>query len=360
MDNFTISDLTVFVSIASYRDPECKSTLEDLFQKAKHPNRIFLGICQQNNFDTPSENCISSEEQPYSKNIRILTLPYQEAKGPTYARYLCSTLYKNEDFFLQIDAHSKFVQNWDHLLLEMYFLLKHTHNMTKIILSTYPGSMEDYTSYPSHKTVPHIDSAYQKNGIIRYHTSNYRKTSVLPKPNLFIAAGFLFTTGSWLKDVPFDPTLDYLFIGEEILLSARSYTKGWEIFIPNKEIIFHHYLRHDENKIWEDKTYSAKNAEHRLKNLLSLDSKLNAIAKNDTYGIGNVREVKDYLEKIGIVKPASSENYISQKKHHDEQKTPIQTNSGAKATFSTLFVILILMFFLMIWSIAYNFHYINK
>lgn len=350
MDNFTI-----FVSIASYRDPECKFTVGNLFQNAKHPDRIFVGICQQNNFNFSIENCISSEQQPYSQNVRILTLPYQQAKGPTYARYLCSTLYQNEDFFLQIDAHSKFVKEWDNLLLEMYFLLKNAHHITKIILSTYPGSMEDYTPYPSHKAVPYIDSAYQKNGIIRYQATKYKRTSLLPIPNLFIAAGFLFTTGSWLKDVPFDPNLDYLFIGEEILLSARSYTKGWDIFTPNKEIIFHHYLRYDENKIWEDITYSAKKAENRLKNLLSLDSNLNAMAKKDKYGIGSTRDLKEYLYKIGILKDTSLKNKNSETESFQNKSEFTKPN-----TFSIHIPLLILICFLLIWSIVYNFHYISK
>ena len=347
MENFTI-----FVSIASYRDPKCKSTIQNLFQNAKNPHRVFIGACQQNNFNISSENCLSSEQE-YSENIRTLSISYQDAKGPTYARYLCSTLYQNEDFFLQIDAHSKFVKNWDDLLLKMYFQLKKIYETTKIILSTYPGSIEDYTPYPTHTTVPHIESAYQKNGIIRYHLSIYRKTSILPKPSFFIAAGFLFTTGFWLKDVPFDPNLDYLFIGEEILLSVRSYTKGWHIFTPNKEIIFHHYLRQDENKIWDDKTYSAKNAEHRLKNFFKLDPKSQESAILDKYGLGNTRDLKEYLQKIGIIK--------AEKKIDNEYFTPkneILTSSNNMV--HLVIFIFILLGVVLVYSILYNFYYTNK
>jgi hypothetical protein len=38
---------TIFVSIASYRDAECKKTLFDLFYKADHPFRIFVGLVLQ-------------------------------------------------------------------------------------------------------------------------------------------------------------------------------------------------------------------------------------------------------------------------------------------------------------------------
>jgi len=33
------------------------------------------------------------------KNIRMININHTEAKGPTYARYLCSTLYKDEVIF---------------------------------------------------------------------------------------------------------------------------------------------------------------------------------------------------------------------------------------------------------------------
>ena len=40
---------TIFVSIASYRDSNCKLTLKQLFDKAANPKRINVGICDQHN-----------------------------------------------------------------------------------------------------------------------------------------------------------------------------------------------------------------------------------------------------------------------------------------------------------------------
>src|SRR3989338_5532216 len=40
---------TIFVSIASYRDNRCQNTITELYKKAKHPERIYVGIVQQNN-----------------------------------------------------------------------------------------------------------------------------------------------------------------------------------------------------------------------------------------------------------------------------------------------------------------------
>ena len=52
------SGKTIFVSIASYRDKLCVSTLDDLFRKAKYPGSIYIGLCQQNDLD--DEYCDNS------------------------------------------------------------------------------------------------------------------------------------------------------------------------------------------------------------------------------------------------------------------------------------------------------------
>ena len=37
-------------------------------------------------------------------------MPFSEARGPTNARHLAATLYRNEDYFFQIDSHTSFRQ----------------------------------------------------------------------------------------------------------------------------------------------------------------------------------------------------------------------------------------------------------
>lgn len=37
-------------------------------------------------------------------------MPFSDARGPTHARHLAATMYRNEDYFFQTDSHSKFRQ----------------------------------------------------------------------------------------------------------------------------------------------------------------------------------------------------------------------------------------------------------
>lgn len=59
----------------------------------------------------------------------------------------------------------------------------------------------------------------------------------------FVGAGFQLSSADVLIEVPFDPKLDMLFVGEEILYSARLWTKGWDMFAPDMNIVKHHYNR---------------------------------------------------------------------------------------------------------------------
>ena len=43
----------IFVSIASYRDPQTQTTIESLINQAKYPENIRIGVVEQN---LPSDN----------------------------------------------------------------------------------------------------------------------------------------------------------------------------------------------------------------------------------------------------------------------------------------------------------------
>ena len=49
-------------------------------------------------------------------------------------------------------------------------------------------------------------------------------------------------------DVPFDPYLPFLFMGEESILSARFWTNGYDIFAPIHDVCAHDYVRKESSK----------------------------------------------------------------------------------------------------------------
>lgn len=297
---------TIFISIASYRDRLCSQTLQSAFKNAKYPERIFVGLCEQNKHS--DKDCLPPDF-PFKDNIRIIKKDYKEAKGPTWARFLCSTLYKNETFFLQIDAHTMFVKNWDEKCIQMIHSLEKSPDIVNknVVLSHYPPEMSDYDETPSDEYVTHmIESFFNDDGIITFKGAHWKKPGELPRRNAFIAGGFIFCRGRWLKDVPLDPFLHYLFTGEEILLSARSYTAGWDVYTPNKNIIYHAYTRDEDPKFWLDNVYDSTEAKQKVKIILQLENDLSALTNEKVYksikkyGCGNVRSLQDFYNFVGI------------------------------------------------------------
>merc|ERR1711966_316263 len=64
------------------------------------------------------------------------------------------------------------------------------------------------------------------------------ETQALEKPSgrfyksLLLGAGYLFTYGTFFRDIELDETLQHIFSGEEIWIAILAYTHGWDIYAP--------------------------------------------------------------------------------------------------------------------------------
>jgi hypothetical protein len=301
--NIDIIKNTIFISIASYRDDECENTIKSLFENAKYKNNCYVGICEQNNFNIDKDCLINNE---WKCNISIIRIPYFEAKGPTFARYLCSGLWNGEEYYLQIDSHSTFIKDWDEKLINMINEIKNRQLSLKPVLSHYP--IDIIKKNDNTTDIPHIFSAeYNNNGILVLSTAVYTNTNNDYKKSYFMSAGMFFCESKFLNEIPFDPTLDYLFEGEEILTSVKFYTNGWDVFTPKENIIFHEYGRENKPKYFIDnkKTFNATKAQLRVKKLLDINDNDND--NDEKYGLGKVRTLKSFYSNATIL--SKSNNY---------------------------------------------------
>jgi len=297
---------TIFISIASYRDDVCLDTLKSLYENAAKPKNVFVGICQQNKPDEDQDCQLNNEN---NCNIRTIRIPHYEAKGPTWARYLCSTLWNGEEYFMQIDSHTKFVKDWDIKCIKMIKDILASGESKKPMLSHYPREITDHDNYKeSDKSqVPRMCKAFWNNrDMLSFMGAEIQDTQGKAYQTPYIAGGMMFCDSKFLEEVPYDPNLPYLFVGEEILHSIRAYTHGWDVFTPTENVVFHEYTRASKPKIWTDNpTYSDMDAFEKVKyyiGLVSDDSKIkDNFKKNlDKYGLGNIRSLQDYYNFAGI------------------------------------------------------------
>ena len=364
-----IKEGTILVSIASYRDPICNKTLKSLFENAKNPDKVYVALCQQNKINDDDDCQIDFEN---NKNIKSIRIPYYEAKGPTWARYLCSTLWNGEEYFMQIDSHTKFVKDWDEKCIKMIKDIISSGESKKPILSHYPREFNDYENYKdSDKTyVPRMCKSFWNNrDMLSFMGAETKDTHNKPYKTPYIAAGMVFCNSNYLNDVPYDPNLPYLFVGEEILHSIRAYTHGWDVYTPTENIIFHEYTRSDKPKIWTDNpTYSDMQAFEKVKYYIGLvkdDTNLTPEVKLnlDKYGLGNVRTLKDYYKFAGIDtdkkivttnfckdgnKATEDDIVQSNEKNHVKEGFTFLTEQSMEKIFLIIIIILIVLIILLI------------
>lgn len=280
---------TIFISIASYRDPDCATTIRDLYKKSLEPSRLYLGIaeqhedkdpsctpeefviCHHNPSNTTNHNLLPQGFCPYP-NIRIKRYHPKEAKGPTFGRHETMLLYQGETFYFMIDSHNRFITYWDDRLISMWMQAP----SKKAILSHYPLAYEnekqDLDNAP-HSVVLCTAGFLDYLGYVRIGARAIGKAAhVRPQP--FTCAGFLFGPGEFVREVPFDPHLDFLFDGEEILYTVRLWTHGWDFYAPGVNVIFHLYGRPQSPKVWYHQSTASlwpaqqKISEHRVRYFL--------------------------------------------------------------------------------------------
>ena len=321
---------SIFVSIASYRDTECPNTILNLYKNAKNPEKIFIGICQQNNSndsDCLEELLKRNRHNIPIQNIRIMRLPYYDAMGPTYARYMASKLWNKETFYFQIDSHTQFIKNWDQICIDSVLhgeriIPKKKKTNGKVVLSYFPKAnynKEEKIPDNINDTLPYTcKSNLNAENIIRggaYETDDFKKFPlVIPH----VAGGMMFLRSDFLKDVPYDPWLTYVFEGEELLLSARLWTHGYTLIVPKSNVCFHLY---NENKklndkgfedrvlFWDDNKgsivdnikHGGKNRMKYLLGIVTLDKVPKEFKLNlDKYGMGKYRTLEEYYKFIGL------------------------------------------------------------
>ena len=299
------SQSTIFVSIASYRDSECPATVQSLFEKADHPERVFIGLCTQNAPEDPACPAVDCQAcRP--ENIRTIALAHTEAKGPSYARYHCASLYKGEDYYLQIDSHMQFIEGWDTLLIEELGRCELSPGAKGAVLTHYPPANMTPELKDRNVTTHICRGKFEPTGMISFLSNQFERQDK-PLPTYYLASGFFFGPGSTVLDVPYDPHLDFLFWGEELLHAARLWTSGYDLFSPGVAVCSHSYERTYAKNVFSDlPTWHPHQeaSQERVRYFLGWDLNKsptdNTTRDQETYGMGKARSLAEYMKRAEI------------------------------------------------------------
>ena len=305
----------IFVQIASYRDPELLPTIRDCINKASKPKMLTFGICWQR------DETESMEEFANDKRFKILEYHWSKSKGLCWARSEIQKLWEGEEYTLQLDSHHRFLQNWDEELIEMMKLTGSKKPIITAYAGMYRPSDNKLLNVEPYKMVP---SNFTLGGTILFrphHIDDWEKLTK-PLPARFVSGHYFFTYGIHCEEYKYDPNI--YFAGDEISLSIRSYTLGYDLFHPHKTIVWHEYTREGRTKHWTDFNEANKksgtvermwwemdnDSKRRLRHMLQEED--NNIDLG-IYGLGNVRTHHDYELYTGI-------NFKLRKLHRDAVK----------------------------------------
>jgi hypothetical protein len=216
---------TIFLSVASYRDQECLPTVESIFLRAKHPERIRVAIVDQaeatdKKCSQPEFPCDQDPEQvicKFRQLIDVLEVPAYQMVGPVFARHLSHRMYRGEYFSMQVDAHVRFTQDWDEDLIAQW----RSASNEMAVLSTYLTDISDSIDPVTHeslKTKRNMMCWIEFDPRLRFLMLKGPATSTpaiqgTPMLHPFWSAGFSFARGHFIVQVPYDQYLPMVFQG---------------------------------------------------------------------------------------------------------------------------------------------------
>lgn len=293
--------MSIFISIASYRDPELSRTIRSAIDNAANPQDLYFGIVLQE---------IEKEEPDLSwvPNMKLTKIHPRDARGAGFARAHAMKLYDNQDYYLQIDSHTMFEKNWDVLCIEELDKARQIAKNNKIILSYFPPPFHIQSSgfitiVKDSKTQPPYPTKQKPKLTKRNEWTAERiefddKKRSLPELSTTVLAGFIFTDGSIVEEIPYDPEIS--FFGEELCFAVRAWTRGWDIYSPSKTILYHFYSREGYKKIWKDRNIRKVSWKELEENSRAKQKLVLCGIEEGIFGVGSYRHIKLYEKMTGI------------------------------------------------------------
>jgi len=299
----------IFISIACFSDPDVIETVEDALRHATHPDRLTFGICLQALPNDQSYQGLNDFAQ-----VRLDRISVEEARGPIYARSRCEALMEDEDYFLQLDCHSRFYAGWDEILIEE--LQSALALNERAVISHYPINIKNMTSEQHAPLIGHVNRYRQVDAdAIKSHGSLVTLPEV-PIASFGISAAMLFMRSDDRRRFPYDPELDFgLHAEEQVLYAVRLWTHGYDIFCPTRHAVATDYAGSRDRIPDEAKRISNANRTgwpkaswSKAKYLLGLDSleQVDLVYQESMaecsvkYGMGHERSLLDYYRFAGI------------------------------------------------------------
>lgn len=271
--------MSIFVQIVSYKNFDVLATVKDCISNAKDKENLFFGICLHQDEDIPVEL-----NHP---RIRVVKIPISDSRGHGWARAQVQEFYSGQDYTLQVDAGSRFLENWDEELVNAL----NSTGSPKPIITNCPNryvATSDTKEYPNCSYKPQIHQ----------FVSDNPTSWPAPMKNIqniikgrWIVDSFFFTKGSHCVECKYNQNLYYSEL--ESANTLKSFTSGYDIFHHHKPVVWRNYdarpMQWLDDSTWWIKDQSSKKV---LSDLLK--------GADPEYKLGDQRTLRDFELFSGI------------------------------------------------------------
>ncbi|CAI5714428.1 unnamed protein product [Peronospora destructor] len=312
----------MFIGSSSFRDGyRCGKTLFTALKRATYPERLHFGIVEQIYKGDPTcldEYCKRAvEEWPQDTQCRhkhqiiIDTRDAAESAGCTTARHLQQKLIGNQEFCLQVDAHSIFTNRWDENIVADWTSI----NNEMAIMTVYPHHSHEFMIKENgdnaiYNSIPHLCITVKegKSNLTRITEASMIENSRMPQMGALWGGGYSFSKCHAERKVLVDSHTPWLWDGEEFLRSANYWTSGYDLYSPSRlgHVLYHNYSKKPAN-FWLASVDPVKKgldvAMSRNRVRLRLGIPFKGVVDTfefDKYGFGKVRSFDQYLKFANI------------------------------------------------------------
>jgi hypothetical protein len=270
--------LSIYVCIGSVIDHELEDTIDDILNNADNPEQIYVGIaltCRQDELLEEFTKWADPIINKFSENKRVQFKKYigKEHDGLANARINAASMYNDEDYFLQIDAHTMLLKGWDTQLVELYNLAVQDTGTDKTILTAYLGmycldenkkrkvidSRPQYpVQYPGLRNIYGVGLDGKKISLsynvpflqaepISFFPDELNKTRPI-LPSIKSNGQFIFGNKHYAKNINLPSYV--IFWEEDPIQSINLFDDGFALAYPNVEEVkvLHFYVDHVDEK----------------------------------------------------------------------------------------------------------------
>jgi len=261
--------MSIYVAVSCIGiDPELIKTIESCINNAANKEDIFIGVALIGEFSLYED---FKEYFKNNNNVKVLYRDYvdhlaNDNVGVGIGRHLAMKYYDDQDYILQIDSHSRMLQDWDIYLIEKFKLAQIVVNNEKVILTATPGRytysktkngakwdiQELYTEQYMGVNIWREKEFYRYEKLIPSwgHVTPYglQITEELIKingllPASKICAAFVFGNRHFANNTHLDKNI--LFWEEEIFQSIELLSDGFTLVYPGPNAVISHLYTDD-------------------------------------------------------------------------------------------------------------------